>query len=82
MNLDRKRIIIIVKCIILFSFLTVGIFLISCLYFKGLNLNYLFDLLTSEEFIIFLIFFYLFYFGLIVIIVLFLENYSRSKCSN
>lgn len=82
MNLDWKTINIIVKCIILFSFLTFGILMISILYFKSLNVNYIFDLLTSEEFIIFLIFLNLFYFGLIVIVVLFLISYKRSKLSN
>lgn len=82
MNLDWKMIKIILKCIILFSSLTVGIFLISYLYFKGLNMNYLFDLVASEEFIVLLIFLFLFYFGLIVIIVLFLNSYTRSKSNN
>lgn len=82
MNLDRKMIKIFLKCIILFSSLTVGIFLISVLYFKGLNVEYIFNLLISEEFITSLIFLYLFYFGLIVIIVLFLNSYTRSKSSN
>ena len=82
MNLDWKTIKIIVKCFILFSSLTIGFFLISCLYFKGLNVNYIIKLVTSEEVIYVLIFLHLFYFGLITIMVLFLNSYNRSKLRN